>query len=74
MCGAIPPLPQYFFMAWYLVKHRDNCTFTFIMTTEVNTHYIVNSEISVEYNAMQLAENISSTRHILHLLGRKRKR
>jgi hypothetical protein len=29
MCGAIPPLPQYIFMAWCLVKHRDNFTFTF---------------------------------------------
>jgi hypothetical protein len=27
MRGAIPPLPQYVFMVWYLVKHRDNCTF-----------------------------------------------
>jgi hypothetical protein len=25
---AIPPLPQYVFMAWCLVKHRDNFTFT----------------------------------------------
>jgi hypothetical protein len=24
MSGAIPPLPQYAFMAWCLVKHRDN--------------------------------------------------
>jgi hypothetical protein len=30
MHGAIPPLPQYVFMAWCLVKHRDN--FTFILT------------------------------------------
>jgi hypothetical protein len=29
MLGAIPPLPQYVFMAWCLVKHRDNFTFTF---------------------------------------------
>jgi hypothetical protein len=28
MRGTIPPLPQYAFMAWYLVKHRDNFTFT----------------------------------------------
>jgi hypothetical protein len=29
MRGAIPPLPQYAFMAWCLVKkHRDNFTFT----------------------------------------------
>jgi hypothetical protein len=29
MNGAIPPLPHYTFMAWCLVKHRDNFTFTF---------------------------------------------
>jgi hypothetical protein len=28
MRGAIHPLPQYIFMAWCLVKHRDNFTFT----------------------------------------------
>jgi hypothetical protein len=29
MSGAIPPLPQYAFMAWCLVKkHKDNFTFT----------------------------------------------
>jgi hypothetical protein len=27
MRGAVPPLPQYVFMAWRLVKHRD---FTFL--------------------------------------------
>jgi hypothetical protein len=26
MRGAILPLPQYVFMAWCLVKHRDNFT------------------------------------------------
>jgi hypothetical protein len=26
MHGAIPPLPQYAFMAWCLVKHWDNFT------------------------------------------------
>jgi hypothetical protein len=30
MRRAIPPLPQYV-MAWCLVKHRDNFTFTFIL-------------------------------------------
>jgi hypothetical protein len=29
MRGDIPALPQYVFMAWCLVKHRDNFTFTF---------------------------------------------
>jgi hypothetical protein len=28
MYGAIHSLPQYVFMAWCLVKHRDNFTFT----------------------------------------------
>jgi hypothetical protein len=27
MSGAIPPIPQYAFMAWY-AKHRDNFNFT----------------------------------------------
>jgi len=27
MRGAILPLPQYVFIAWCLVKHRDNFTF-----------------------------------------------
>jgi hypothetical protein len=25
---AIPLLPQYVFMAWYIVKHKDNFTIT----------------------------------------------
>jgi hypothetical protein len=28
--GAIPTLPQYVFMALFLVKHSDNFTFTFL--------------------------------------------
>jgi hypothetical protein len=30
MSGAIPPLPQYVFMAWCLVKPRDNFTFIWV--------------------------------------------
>jgi hypothetical protein len=33
MHGAISPLPQYVFMAWCLVKRRDNFTFTFTLPT-----------------------------------------
>jgi len=29
MHGAVPPLLQYVFMEWCLVKHRDNITFSF---------------------------------------------
>jgi hypothetical protein len=28
MCRAVPTLPQCVFMAWYLIKHRDNFAFT----------------------------------------------
>jgi len=28
MRGGIPTLPQYIFMLWELVEHRNNCTFT----------------------------------------------
>jgi hypothetical protein len=31
MNGAIPPLPQYVVMAWYLVKHRDYFTLQVIL-------------------------------------------
>jgi hypothetical protein len=31
MHGTIPPIPQYIFMAWHLVKHRDKFTFNFIV-------------------------------------------
>jgi hypothetical protein len=43
MHGPIPPLPQYIFVAWYLVKHRDNFAFSFINVTRkderVNLYY-----------------------------------
>jgi hypothetical protein len=29
MSGAIPPLPQYVFMTWCLLKHRDSFNLTF---------------------------------------------
>jgi len=32
MSAAIPPLPQYVFIVWRLVKHRDNFTFTLEVT------------------------------------------
>jgi hypothetical protein len=36
MSGAIPPLPEYAFMAWCLVQHRNNFTFT---STFTKVHY-----------------------------------
>jgi len=35
MCGALPP-PQCIFMAWCLVNHRDNFTFTFTKIFSIN--------------------------------------
>jgi len=38
MRGAIPPLPQYAFMAWCSVKkHRGNFTFTFTLIGILHT-------------------------------------
>jgi hypothetical protein len=31
MSGAIPPFPLYIFMAWCLVKHRDNFTLLYLV-------------------------------------------
>jgi hypothetical protein len=42
MFGAIPPLPQYVFKAWGLVKHRENFIFTFI--TEIATVFVRNAK------------------------------
>jgi len=36
-CGAVPLLPNYSFMVWYLVKHRDSFTFN---RDRVKTHFI----------------------------------
>jgi hypothetical protein len=41
MHWAIPPLPQYVFMAWCLVKHRENFTFLTLLL-----FYTVNSQCS----------------------------
>jgi hypothetical protein len=35
MRGAIPPFLQYVFMAWYLVKHRDNIAYTLHLPLEI---------------------------------------
>jgi hypothetical protein len=41
MRGAICPLRQYVFMAWYLVKHRDNFTFTYLKQYHISRHTVV---------------------------------
>jgi hypothetical protein len=45
LSGAIPPLPQYSFMAWCLVKHRDNFyLFTFSVKLEKLFLYFVTAQ------------------------------
>jgi len=34
MSGAIPPLPQYIFMAWCLIKNKVKFTFTFTLRSD----------------------------------------
>jgi hypothetical protein len=50
MRGAISPLPQYAFMAWCLVKHRDNFTFTFYVAvlTVTNSNKTVYDRLNIE--------------------------
>jgi hypothetical protein len=43
MSGAIIPLPQYAFMAWCSVKHRDDFTFTFYLLPPLNRINFQNS-------------------------------
>jgi len=51
--GAIPPLPQYVFMARCLVKHRDNCIFT-------NYRNDVNSNIETSGRFVKTLYSIST--------------
>jgi hypothetical protein len=42
--GAIPSLPQYIFMAWYFIKHREKFTFTRNITQQFyvqNHNYVI---------------------------------
>jgi hypothetical protein len=52
MRGAIPPLPQYVFMVWCLVKQRDN--FIFLAYNEL---YLGNAE--VKYLKVDLMKRIN---------------
>jgi hypothetical protein len=45
---AIPSLPQYVFMAWCLVKHRDNFTFTFIVVDKLGQNISGGSSVTEE--------------------------
>jgi hypothetical protein len=47
MHGAVPPLPHYAFMAWCLVKHRDNFTFTFTLQMSIEKEVYKSIEFTI---------------------------
>jgi len=51
MCGAILLLPQYVFMAWFLVKHRDNFTSIFFTFYDVTYFYFSNLNLAINNNS-----------------------
>jgi hypothetical protein len=59
MGGAIPPLPQYFFMVWYLVEHRDNFTFTFTPSND-EIHSVKQMEARRKKTAVIIHEKYST--------------
>jgi hypothetical protein len=65
MRRAIHPLPQYAFMAWCLVKHRDNFTFTFYFRGE-GDNWTAQPASQDELKAGSVAR---STEVDAHLLG-----
>jgi hypothetical protein len=65
MSGAITPLPQYAFMAWCLVKHRDNFTFTlpYLFACLLHIHQTEKSRPELHYLSISLME-ISGVKHL----------
>jgi len=53
MRAAIPPLPQYAYMAWCLVKHRDKFTFTFIPPASCLIVVKVKGRVIIPLNLVQ---------------------
>jgi hypothetical protein len=59
MRGAIPPLPQYVFMAWCLVKHRGNFTIIIIIIIII---YKVICTCRLIYSGSWIFNQISATK------------
>jgi hypothetical protein len=71
---TIPPLLQYVFMAWCLVKHRDNFTFTFIKPCYVGSchHDIARPQVADGEDGLQMwrvAANILNNSHGQAIMG-----
>jgi hypothetical protein len=61
--------PPYVFMAWCLVKHRDNFTFTFIGEEMFLLLYIViNTELQLLQNKKMLAKCVAPTGAQMNML------
>jgi hypothetical protein len=52
MRGAIPPLPQYVFMAWCLVKHRDNIFYLLYGMWQAQRREDAHGGVEVELHAL----------------------
>jgi hypothetical protein len=74
MRGAVPPLPQFVFMAWYSVKHRGSFTFYRIHFTSLPCvlHY---QRISCQtLNFMEIhcvVSYIQTDAHVVTIFGRR---
>jgi len=66
MSGAISPLPRYALMAWCLVKHRDNFTFTFTKFmqehhfTSVHDSLIPAAVITISFSCYKQASTLTT--------------
>jgi hypothetical protein len=73
MRGAVSPVPQYAFMAWCLVRHRDNFTFTFMFQRqciEVSlnvTALLVLINTALSYSQIAAVELLYETHFVLFL-------
>jgi len=57
MRGPIPPLPQYTFMAWCLVKRRDDFTISFTRRRNLENH---NPSLDHRENFKSRSEQLNS--------------
>jgi hypothetical protein len=67
MHGAIPPLPQYVFMAWCLVEHRDNFRIFSIINNNYNDYTEIKNKCSCNENATYLNHDVTSVLHAFSL-------
>jgi hypothetical protein len=58
MRGAIPPLPQYVFMEWCLVKYRDNLTF-YLLWSRVVIEILINKDSDGQERDLKLTTHLN---------------